>query len=172
MSTQRRVVRVQRFANTEKIGTELAATAIPSSIGVGGTVLRQQFRRVVCGLTASSSRPQLARFELATNSLSFSSCCGWVSLNAACGLLYREAGTNGSSPAPGIIRAGSPPEQLPSTSPLLSGAFGLEESSARTMQSALPQDPMGFCPGPERQHGQGNLYLQYAARNAASDSGR
>src|SRR5580698_6546506 len=113
MSTQRRVVRVQRFANTEKIGMELAGTAIPSSFDDGGTVSKQQFHGVAFGLTASAFRSQSGRFELATNSLSFSSCCEWVSLNSAYGLLDDGAGTNGSSPAPRIMRAGSPPEQLP-----------------------------------------------------------
>src|SRR5271156_5932001 len=144
MSTQRRVVHVQRFANTEKVGTELAGTAIPSSFDVGGTVSMQEFRRVACGLTASSFRPQSGRIELATNSLSFSSCCEWVSLNTACGFLDDEAGTNGSSPAPRLTWPGKLPEQLPPTSPLLFGAFELEQFSARMMQSALPQVPAGL----------------------------
>src|SRR5580704_5958186 len=110
MSTQRRVVHVQRFANTEKVGTELAGTAIPSPSGVGGTVSMQQFQSVARGLTASSSRPRYGRFELATNSLSFSSCCEWVSLNTACGFLDDEAGTNGSSPVPRLTWPGNLPE--------------------------------------------------------------
>jgi hypothetical protein len=173
MSTQRRVVRRQRLANMDKVGTELAGTAIPSSYDAGGTGPLQEFRRVAVGLTAPLSSPLwYGMTGLATNSLSFSSCCEWVFLNSACGLFDEEADTNGSDPAPRLTWHGNLPEQLPSTSPLLSGASELEQSSARIMQSALPRVPTGRCPGTERQHGQGNLYLQYAARNAACDSGR
>jgi hypothetical protein len=172
MITQRRVVRLQRL-----LSTELAGTAIPSSSDAGGTVSKQQFRRVADGLTAPLSSPlRYGMTRLATKSLSLSSCCEWVSWNTACGFFDEEAGTNGSFPAVPSAWAGNHPEQLPgklpSTSPLLSGALELEQSSTRILHSALPQVPMGICPGTERQHGQGNLYLQYAARDAASDSGR
>ena len=150
MSTQRRVVHVQRFANTEKVGTELAGTAIPSSFDVGGTVSMQEFRRVACGLTASSFRPQSGRFELATNSLSFSSCCEWVFWIAAYICLIYEARTRGSSPAPGFTRAGIFPEQLPLISPLLSGASEQERCTAScsicSMQSAPAAGPDGRAP--------------------------
>ena len=181
MSTQRRVVPKQRFAYTEKTGTEQTGTAIPSSPDAGVTVSLQKFRRVAFGLTAPSST---FHFEgrmigLATNSLGFSSCCEWRlrhgfngSICAASSYMRRSS-TSGSSPAFIGSYAGILPEQLPLISPLLSGALEQEYPfSAHTMQSALPQVPMGVCPGTERQHGQGNLYLQYAARNAACDFGR
>jgi hypothetical protein len=180
MSTQRRVAQTQRFASMEKAGTELVGTAIPASQDAGGTGPEKQFRRVVFGLTAPSSTFQFGErmIGLATNSLSFSSCCEWHfrhgfngSIDAVSSLM--SGGTNGSSPASFGFHAGIFPEQLPLTSPLLSGASEQEDQlSAHTMQSALPRVPTGVCRGTERQHGQGNLYFKHATRNAACDSGR
>jgi hypothetical protein len=68
--------------------------------------------------------------------------------------------------------AGFLPEQLALNSPLLSGASERTYGSAPTMRSVLPQVLMGDGPRTERQHGQGNLYLQHAARNTACDIGR
>jgi hypothetical protein len=174
MSTQRRVARWQRVFNTELAGTEN-----PSSRDAGASGPQKQFRRVATGRTASSLSPQYGRFDLATNSPGFGSRCKWrlrhglnESRSAAASFL-RQAGTSGSFPAIPELRAGFLPEQLPLISPLLSGASGQENQfSARIAQSALPQVPTGICPGTERQHGQGNLYLEHATRNAACHFGR
>ena len=157
MSTQRRVVRWQRLLSTELTGAEN-----PSSPDAGVSASQKQFRRAALGLTA----------DLATNSLGFSSCCEWKYWTTACGLFFQEADTNGSSPAHGVRQAGILPKQLPPISPLLSGASEQEQFSAQTKQSALPQVPTSICRGTERQHGQGNLYLKHAARNAACHFGR
>ena len=168
MSTQRRVVRWQRLLSTEFAGTQISSS--PDAEVAGS---EQSFRRVANGLTASPSHFWNGRSELATNSLNSGSRCEWISrANQYRFSPLSRNGANGSSPA-GLERpAGVLPKQLPFTSPLLSGAYELERRSAHIMQSALPQLPTGLCPGTERQHGQGNLYLQHAARNAACDSGR
>ena len=70
MSTQRRVVRWQRPSNTRLAGAEN-----PSSLDAGASGQQQEFRRVAFGLTASASTFWCV--ELATNSLSFNSCCEW-----------------------------------------------------------------------------------------------
>ncbi len=162
MSTQRRVDRVQRF-----LSTKLTGTGIPLSINDGGTDQENQFRRVATGLTA-----------FATNSLSSSSCCKWRFRHG-----YYESGCAGfsfsglsgvpdSSPVQmgssigsySGYKAGFLPEQLPSYSPLL--------VRVSPLHSALPQVSTSSGSGTERQHGQGNMYLQHAARNAACDIGR
>ena len=141
MSTQRRVVRWQRFQNTR-----LAGAGNPPSHDAAVFGPEEQFRRVAFGLTASAST--FWRIELATNSLSFNSCCEW----RFCHWNSSRTASLDFSPPIRSFRAGA--------------------ASARTVQSALPQVPTGVCRGTERQHGQGNLYLQHAARNAACDSGR
>src|SRR5271156_1568825 len=81
MSTQRRVVRWQR-PNI----TELAATGDPLSQdgGVSGSLV--SFRGATTDQTAwvsgSSYLRTRGRLDLATNSLSFSSCCFWVQRNS------------------------------------------------------------------------------------------
>ena len=140
MSTQRRVVRWQRLLNTTLAGAEN-----PPSHDAGASDQQQEFRRVLNGLTASAST--FWRIELATNSLSFNSCCEWR-------FCHWNFSRTASLDFPPPIRC------------------FLDGFSAQTMQSALPQVPTGVCPGTERQHGQGNLYLQHAARNAACDFGR
>jgi hypothetical protein len=217
MSTQRRVVRLERVQ-----GTELAGAVSLTSVDEEGTALNQDFgakpekvypkgirqaafflkknavwqptrwiyslwifsSRVIFGLTASTTSPQLRieRVGLATNSLSFSSSChrrpengpdetGFVGFAS-----YRRNGATGSwLVLKGLqagslaefrtgFRAGPLPGQLSLDSPLLAGSF--------TMHSALPQIPMSFGSGTERQHGQGNLYFKHSARNAACDIGR
>ena len=149
MSTQRRVVPGQRFAYTEKLKTEFAGIADPTSPDEGISGSKTQFRRAAMGLTASAFHFGNGRIELATNSLSFNSC--WERRDSTFGIF---------------------PEQLPLISPLLSGVSEPERCSAPTKQSALPQIPWSVCPGTERQHGQGNLYFKHAARNAACNSGR
>jgi len=162
MSTQRRVARVQRF-----LSTELTRTEIPSSSDVGGTGQENRFRRVGIGLTA-----------LATNSLSSSSRCKWSidhGYSELCGAgssYIRMSCSTDSSPVQDGTVSGSDsgsmtgflPEQLPLNSPFL--------VRVSPLHSALPQVPMSVGSGTERQHGQGNLYLQHAARNAACDIGR
>ena len=161
MSTQRRVARWQRFISTEQTGI-----AVSTSYDAGMASSMKQFRRVAVGLTASSFHFgfQFGTYELATNSLSSGNGCTWRF----------------------CLRAGLSAEQLPLISPLLSGGFqprqercGLTRApkvfagtKAEHEQSALPWVLTGVCPRTERQHGQGNLYLQHAARNAACDSGR
>ena len=141
MSTQRRVVRWQRLSNTR-----FAGTGSPPSHDAGASDQQQEFRRVLNGLTASAST--FWRIELATNSLSFNSCCEW----RFCHWNSSRTASLDFSPPIRCFRAGI--------------------ASARTVQSALPRVPTGVCRGTERQHGQGNMYLQHAARNAACDSGR
>ena len=158
MSTQRREVRSQRF-----ISTKLTGIGIPTSLDVRSTDWSQSFRRVADGLTA-----------LATNSLRAGSRCEWRFCHGYIGSWYagsssyRSSGMTGSSPASSEsvsgFGAGFLPEQLPSISPLL--------VRVSPLHSALPQVPMSMCSGTERQHGQGNLYLQHTARNTACDSGR
>jgi len=175
MSTQRRVVRWQRLVNTK-----VARNESPSSLDAGVSGLRQSFRCVDLGLTASRSRPQFGMLELATKSLGFGSRCGWR-------ISHRAKGSNEQHDAASLVsgsslssscrmrmdaQSGILSEQLPSISPLLAGASEQEIASARSMQSALPQVPTGVCPGTERQYGQGNLYLKHAARNAAGNFGR
>jgi hypothetical protein len=176
MSTQRRVAPRQRFNSTKQTGT-----AVPASIDDGLSGPQKQFRRVAQGLTASSLH--FEETELATNSLG--SRCKWRFRHGTtgfdgshwqCSTLFGWNGTSGSSPAFREFPAGHLPRQLPILSPLLSGTAELERRSAscsaRFMRSALPQVLTGICPRTERHHGQGNLYLQHAARNAACDSGR
>jgi hypothetical protein len=183
MSTQRRVALKQRFAFTGKTGTKFTGIAVPSPVGAGNKVQDSQFRRVAMDLTASSFR--LEGMELATNSLSLDRRCKWRFCHGIKGLDGSQgrsstphgwSGTGGSSPARTGFPAGHLSQQLPLISPLLSGNSEREQRSAprsaRSMQSALPQVLTGVCPRTERQHGQGNLYLQHAARNAACDSGR
>jgi len=150
MSTQRRVVPRQRYLLTGQIGQELAGTAIPSSFDAGFAGSQKQIRRVAGGLTASLFRFDNGISELATNSLSFSSCCEWVFWIAAYICLIYEARTRGSSPAPGFTRAGIFPEQLPLISPLLSGASEQERCTAScsicSMQSAPAAGPDGRVP--------------------------
>ena len=179
MSTQRRVVRWQRLPNTTLAGAEN-----PPSHDAGVSGQQQEFRRVAFGLeqnhdnralkgfvpsidflrksihyeygsgsmvrgfapTASAST--FWRIELATNSLSFNSCCEW----RFCHWSSSRTASLDFSPPIRCFRAGI--------------------ISARTVQSALPQVSTGVCRGTERQHGQGNLYLQHAARNAACNFGR
>ena len=176
MSTQRRVAPRQRFNRTKQTGT-----AVPTSIDDGLSGPQKQFRRVAEGLTASS-----LRFEgmgLATNSLG--SRCKWRfchgttgsnELQRAAFSFHGQSSTCGSYPARIGFAGGHLPQQLPLISPLLSGNSDQEQRSVscsvRSMQSALPQVLTGACPRTERQHGQGNLYLQHAPRNAACDSGR
>jgi hypothetical protein len=179
MSTQRRVVRWQRLSNTR-----FAGAGNPPSHDAGAPGQQQEFRRVANGLEQIHDNRALKSFvqsidflrksiryecgsgnmyrgfaptasastflgiELATNSLSFNSCCEW----RFCHWNSSRTASLDFSPPIRCFRAGI--------------------ASARTMQSALPQVPTGVCPGTERQHGQGNLYLQHAARNAACDFGR
>jgi len=179
MRTQRRVVRLERAQ-----GTEQTRAVSLTSFDEEGTALHQDFRRVIFGLTASNLSPRLRiqGMELATNSLSFSSSChgrlGHESQDARCAgfVSKRRNGATGCLPASEEVRAGSRadsrlklpvvalPGQLSLDSPLLAGSF--------SMHSALPQIPTGSRLGTERQYGQGNLYLQHAARNAACDIGR
>jgi len=189
MSTQRRVDPSQRFSVTGKTGTEFTGIAVPTSVDDGAKVQERQFRPVAGGLTASTSSIWFGRRELATNSLSFGSSCAWHFGHRSIG--FNESRrvvpshqtwirTNGSSPAPGVSRAGILPEQLPRklslTSPLLPGVSEQRQRSAScsafSMQSALPQVLTGVSSRTERQHGQGNMYLQHTARNAACDFGR
>ena len=219
MSTQRRVVRLQRF-----LVTELSGVAESSSRDEAIAVPQQQFRRVSDGLTASSCWSLYGRTRDVTNSLSFreksellypademsdcifsqgkcylarlervhllgfcfSSCCKWrfrhgsKETSDAVVSKSRTATESGFGPA---HPTGSFPPQLPLISPLLSSAFQRERlrlgscepgvaALVRSVQSALPQGPMGVDPGTERQHGQGNLYLQHATRNTDCNSGR
>ena len=174
MRTQRRVVRLERAQGTRKNGTVNL-----TSVDAEGTILNQHFCRVIFGLTASPSSPQLRieRIGLATNSLSFSSSCQGSRFNGSSNA--RSAGftserwnvRSGSSTAPkgppvgrlADFRSDRPtgllPRQLSWDSPLLAGSYN--------MHSALPQVPMSVCSGTERQYGQGNLYVKHAARNAA-----
>ena len=157
MSTQRRVQPLQRLECTERAGT-----GMPSSIDHGHTDHLQRFRRVAEGLTVSPFHSGTQ--AMATNSLSSGSSWTWR---------FRP-------------HAGLLPEQLPSISPFLSGGFQprqerrgfarapkvFAETNAEQQQSASPQVLTGVCPRTERQYGQGNLYLQHAARNAAGYFGR
>ena len=173
MSTQRRVAPRQRFNRTKQTGT-----AVPTSIDDGLSGPQKQFRRVADGLTASS-----LRFEgmgLATNSLG--SRCKWRFCHGTTGSnesqraafsYYGQSSTHNSYPARIGFAGGHLPQQLPLISPLLSGISEQEQRSVScSKQSALPQVLTGACPRTERHHGQGNLYLQHAPRNAACDSGR
>jgi len=182
MSTQRRVVPMHGPAVEAGMGTKLTGTGISTSHDAGVTVWRKQFRLNAAGLTASTSSDRLGNAELATNSLGSGRSCEWHLCHGSNGYSesrrvvpsYQTWGrTTGSSPALAFSRAGLLPEQ-PSwqLSPLLSDASEQEQRSARTMQSVLPQTLMSLCSRAERQHGQGNLYLQHAARNAACDFGR
>jgi len=181
MSTQRRVARLQRFLNTKPTGV-----AESSSQDEAIAVSKQQFRRVSNGLTALSGWSLYSRTWDVTNSLSFSSRCEWRSRHGSNETPGEVLSKSRAATAGGFFpecQAGSFPQQLPIISPLLSSAFqrrrlclgscepGAPEIS-RSVQSALPQVPMGVGPGTERQHGQGNLYLQHATRNAACNSGR
>src|SRR5271168_3216911 len=154
MSTQRREVRSQRV-----LGTKATGIGIPTSDDVRDLDRLQGFRRVAYGLTA----------QYATNSLSASSRCEWrfrhgyTESRCAGSSSYRSSSMTGSSPAsPESVSgfgAGILPEQLPLDSPFL--------VRVSPLHSALPQVLMSVCSGTERQHGQGNLYLQHTARNTA-----
>jgi hypothetical protein len=178
MSTQRRVVRWQRPQNTEWAGPEIRLSNDNQLSGPS-----QIFRRVGCfdlGLTASSIRTQFRKIELATNSLSFGSrCTGPIGPRLKgsneqrdAASPRRESGLSSSLQVRTVAQAGILSEQLPSISPSLQALQSWNSDSARSMQSALPQVPMGVCPGTERQYGQGNLYLQHAPRDAAGNFGR
>ena len=173
MSTQRRADRLARVQSKE-----LAGAGSSTSVDVGKTDSRNHFRRVLNGLTASSSMIWIGMTGLATNSLSISSSCQWPNghgsneLRFAKSSWYRWNGTTGYSPAlngirafiPAGLSAGADAGQLPTDSPLLARVL--------ILHSALPQVPRSLISGTERQHGQGNLYFQHAARNAACDIGR
>jgi hypothetical protein len=116
MSTQRRVVPGSALPTRKRSIRNSPEPQIPSSPDAGVSGSKKQFRRVANGLTASIDNGR-ADDRLATNSLSFSSCCEWNFRNTACGCFFQEADTNGSSPAFVVRQAGILPEQLPPISP-------------------------------------------------------
>jgi hypothetical protein len=175
MSTQRRVVRWQRPQSTELTGSWIRSSNDDQLQGPS-----QVFRRIAYDSTASIGPAQFWNVELATNSLSFGSrCTGPIGHRVKGSNEQRDAaspvgrsGLSSSFQACTVARTGILSEQLPSISPSLQALQSRNSDSARTMQSALPQVPTGVCPGTERQHGQGNMYLQHASRDAAGNFGR
>lgn len=168
MSAQRRVVH----------STELAGAAMPTPSGAGNVVPKHRFRCVASGFRSSASPSQRGTTVWANGSLGISSRCKWRfghgqnRTQYAASSCMRLSRTGSSSPALWVSRAGYLPQQLPLISPLLSGAFEQEQVSAPMSQSALPQVLTSLGSRTERQHGQGNMYLQHPARNAACDFGR
>jgi hypothetical protein len=175
MSTQRRVVRWQRPQSTELTGSWIRSSNDDQIQGPS-----QIFRRIAYDSTASIDPAQFWNVELATNSLSFGSrCTGPIGPRVKGSNEQRDAaspvgrsGLSSSFQTRTVARAGILSEQLPSISPSLQALQSRNSDSARNMQSALPQVPTGICPGTERQHGQGNMYLQHASRDAAGNFGR
>jgi hypothetical protein len=178
MSTQRRVVRWQRPQSTELAGSGMRS--LNNDLHSGPS---QMFRRAGSGLTAQEILVYPVQFrtaELATNSLSFGSSCtrpighrlkGSNEQQDAASL-WCGSGLSSSFQRRTVALAGILSEQLTSISPSLQAFQSWNSDSARSMQSTLPQVPTGVCPGTERQHGQGNLYLQHASRDAAGNFGR
>ena len=163
MSTQRRVVRWQR-----PYMTELAGTGDPLSLDGGVSGSRVSFRCATAVRTAwlsnSSSNWTRRQPKLATNSLSFSSCCSWVQRNSlGCHWQYDRffsgiadfAGRNSFPTAsPQAFLAFSPPIRR----------FRANTSVSRpTHAFGLAAVPTGLRRGTERQYGQGNLYFEHAA---------
>jgi hypothetical protein len=177
MSTQRRFVLGQRFIVPAWNDWKPSGTADTPSMDAGIPVPGNSFG----GFTTHRTAFLVDFFQespgFAQHSLSISSCCEWQichgypGTKGAISSFFEQIGVDGSSPASGFNRAGILPEQLPSISPLLLGNSELD-FSAQATQSALPRVLKGTSPRTERQYGQGNLYLQHTARDAAGDFGR
>ena len=160
----------QRFPSTKLTKTQ---TASPDGVAEAG--FAQQFRRVATGLTAMVVPGTLPAADWATYSESLGRCChgSHIPGQESSGTLTTFIGASGAAEVR-LAHSGSDLGtragfgcffgQLPLNSPLLARRLD--------MHSASPQVPTSLRSGTERHHGQGNMYLQHAARNATCDSGR
>ncbi len=162
MSTQRWVEQIQKtFGELEGAGFLLLKKSARAGF-ISDSVNRSQRFPELPGSSTPTSRdagPQgpKQQFGRASNGLTAS----------AFPVLGKSAlATNSLSFSSRCVRRAG--QQLPSP-PVASEQ---ELGSARTMQSVLPQVLMSDRSRTERQHDQGNLYLQHAARNAAGNFGR